>query len=258
MKKFLIALLLLIIIAVAGTVYYVTQNLDSFIAQTIEKEGTASLGSQVRVGGVKTSLSEGTASISGITIANPSGYSNAHAISLNSISAEIDYKEQTIKQISINEPIINAELSGSSSNFEDLLNNMPESAESSESEGASSSSDQKITIKKLSLRKATVNLLATDYAPAAKYGLDNDLDLDTSFVMKDFVMTNISGTVDQVTDQISEKLIEHVTAEVKAFAITEVKAQATEQLKEKAKEKLQDTLEDKLDGALGDKLKGLF
>jgi len=248
MKKILLALLVIIIIAGAGGAYFVINKLDSIIAQTIEKEGSAALNTRVSVSQVTTQLKDGKASIAGITIANPSGYTNQNALSLNSISAEVDYKQQIIKLISINQPIINAELKGSSSNFQDLLDGIPESS-NQESE-QSGSSDQKITINKLQLTKATVNLLATDYAPAAKYGLDNDLDLDTSFVMDDFVMTNITGTVDEVTDEISTKLMNHVSSQVKAYVTDLVKEEAKKQIKEKATEKIKD--------ALGDKLKGLF
>lgn len=252
MKKILLALLLIIVVAGLGTAYFITQNLDSLIAKTIEEEGTNALNTRVSVAAVTTKLADGKASIAGITIANPSGYSNANAVSLNSITAEVDYAKQIIKTVSISQPVINAELKGSSSNFQDLLDNIPESTD--ESEESSSASTQEITIGKLSLTKATVNLLATDYAPAAKYGLKNDLDLDTSFVMDDFVMRNVSGTVDEVTEEISNKLIKHITDQVKKFATAEIKAEATKQLKEKATEKIQEAIGDKL----GDKLKGLF
>lgn len=251
MKKIFIALLALIIIGGAGAAYFISQNLDSFIAKTIEEEGTASLGSKVTVASVVTDLVNGKASISGLNVANPAGFTNDYAIELNSFSAEVDYATQTIKKITINKPIINAELKGDKSNFEVLLDNMPESDESEESEA--SQSDQVITIKRLILSKATVNLLAKDYAPAAKYGLSNDLDLDRSFEMKDFALNNISGTADQISEEISEKLMDHVSGEVKRFVTAELKAQATAKLKEKATEKLEEVLGDKL----GDKLKGL-
>ena len=251
MKKILFALLLLIVVAGLGATYFITQNLDSLIAKIIEEEGTSKLNTPVSVSGVITKLTEGKASISGINIANPAGYSSANAVSLNSIAADVDYSTQVIKSITINQPIINAELKGSSSNFQELLNNIPESADEEDDE---SSSTQEITISRLSLTKATVNLIATDYAPAAKYGFDNDLDLNTSFVMDDFVMKNITGTAEEITEEISTKLIKHITSQVKSFATAQIKAEATKQLKEKATEKIQEAIGDKL----GDKLKGLF
>lgn len=248
MKKILIALLVVVIIAGAGGAYFIINKLDSLIAQTIEKEGTAALNTRVSVSQVTTQLKEGKASIAGITIANPAGYTQTNALSLNSINAEVDYKQQIIKLININQPIINAELKGSTSNFQDLLDNIPES--SNQQEEQSSENNQKITIKKLILSKATVNLLASDYAPAAKYGLKNDLDLNTSFIMDDFVMNNISGTVDEVSDEISTKLMTHIKNQVKSYATNQIKEEASKQIKEKATEKIKD--------ALGDKLKGLF
>jgi len=243
MKKILIGLVVVLL-------YFVINQLDSLIAQTIEKEGSAALNTRVNVSQVTTQLKDGKASISGITIANPTGYKNAHALSLNSISAEVDYKDQIIKKISINQPIINAELKGSTSNFQELLDKLSKPSDPQAKQSQSSSNNQKITINKLVLSKATVNLLATDYAPAAKYGLKNDLDLDTSFIMDDFVMNNITGTVDQVTDKISKKLMKHITSQVRNFATDLVKKEASKQIKEKATEKIKE--------ALGDKLKGLF
>ena len=137
MKKILIILAVVIaIIAVAATV--LVGKLDTIIAQTIESEGTETLGSKVSVASVVTKLADGTATIKGLTIANPPGYKKATAIEIGSFNASVDYEYQLIKDVTINSPTINAEILGSMSdiiksrnvddirsNFKDLVDNMP-------------------------------------------------------------------------------------------------------------------------------------
>jgi len=257
MKKFFIFFTLLIAI-IAGGLFVVVQNLDTKIAQIIEQEGSAALGTNVSVNNVKTDLKEGIATINGLNIANPPGYQNTYAVSLNSFTAKVDYENQVIDEILINKPVINAELIGEKSNFEDLVNNIPESGDTTET-SSSTADEQRITIRRFKMSEATITVNATDYAPAKKYGLDNDLDLkDKSFVMQDLVINNLSGTATQIGDQLSTKLTDHVSNQVKRFVRNEVKAELRKKASNKVEKFIDDKLGDKIDSKLKDRLKGLF
>ena len=257
MKKILIALLvLLIIIGIALFVF--VGKMDGIVKDAIETEGSAALGSPVRVGSVVTNLKEGSALLTNFTIANPAGYREKNAIEITSFSANVDYSNQLIEKIEINKPIINAEQKGQKNNFQDLLENMPAD---DEGEVVEEQDDTVITIKQLALRSATINLITSDLAIGEK-----TLELgDRSFVMDDFVVNNLSGTATEISDQVVQRLTSHVSSQVQGYVKKEIGNMAKERVMQEAKErinkKLEETLEGKLDGKLDgkvkEKLKGL-
>ncbi len=257
MKKVLIALLVLVVI-VGIALFVFVGKMDEIVKQVIETEGSAAIGSPVRVESVVTNLKEGSALLTNFTIANPAGYRAKNAIEVTSFSANVDYSNQLIEEIEIDQPIINAEQKGQRNNFQDLLENMPAD---DEEETVEEQSDTVITIKKLALRRATVNLITSDLSVAGK-----TLDLgDRSFVMEDFVVNNLSGTATEISDEVVKQLTSHVSAQVTDYVKGEIASVAKERLMQEAKEKinqkLEETLEGKLDGKLDgevkEKLKGL-
>lgn len=245
MKKVLIALLvLLLIIGIALFVF--AGKLDGIVKEVIETEGSAALGSAVRVSSVVTDLKAGNATINNFTIANPAGYSAKNAIEVTSFSASVDYRNQIIEEIDINQPIINAEQKGKKNNFQDLLNNIPDSAEEQTTEDEADTTV--ITINRLALRRATVNLITSDLSIA-----DQTIDLgDRSFVMDDFVMNKLQGTSSEISDQLVKALTAHVSSQVSAYLKQEIGKMAKAKVLDEAKDKIKE----KLDGKIGEKLKG--
>ncbi|MFT5654726.1 MAG: hypothetical protein ACI9XU_000440, partial [Arenicella sp.] len=131
MKKLLVAVLaILVVVGIAMFVF--AGKMDEIVKDVIEKEGSAALGSPVRVGSVVTDLTNGSAVINNLTIENPVGYKAKNAIELTSFGASVDYQNMVVDLIEIDQPIINAEQMGSKNNFQDLLDNMPASTEQEE------------------------------------------------------------------------------------------------------------------------------
>jgi len=135
-------------------------------------------------------------------------------------------------------------LVGTKSNFEVLLEGMPED----EVATGEVEDDMVLTIKQLKLQHTTVNIISD------KIG-------ERSFQMDDFVINNLEGNADQLSEEITNRLINHVSEQVKAFAILEVtklvKQKAISMAKEKVSEEITEKLQDKLKGSLGDKVKKL-
>ncbi|MBL4670710.1 MAG: hypothetical protein JKX81_00510 [Arenicella sp.] len=264
MKKLLIALFVIIAIIGIGLFVFVGK-MDSLVKDVIEKEGSAALGSPVKVESVVTDLKNGSAVLNNFTISNPAGYKAANAIEIKSFSASVDYRSQIINSIEINNPIINAEQKGNKNNFQDLLQNMPAADEVEGEEAVTEGDDTVITIKLLALRKATVNLITSDLAVG---GMKFELG-DRSFVMDDFVMNDLNGTVTEISDLVIERLTSHVSTQVKGYVKKEAASMAKGRLMEEAKNRINQQLEEKLGGKLdvdlndqakekvGEKLKGL-
>ena len=74
MKKIILGLFLVILIAIAGGLYYVLSNLDALVEAAIEKHGSEATQTAVLVDSVKIDLASGAGGISGLTIANPKGF----------------------------------------------------------------------------------------------------------------------------------------------------------------------------------------
>ena len=233
MKKVLIGLLVVaVIIGVAATVF--VGKLDQLIADAIETEGSAALGSQVKVESVVTQLKEGIATINGLSVANPSGYKAVSALQIGSFSADVDYQNQIVEKILINKPVINAELKGTMNNFEELLANMPESDDTTESD---SGEDMVITINSFQLRQAQINLVAKQLG-------------ERSFVMDDFVINNLKGTPEQISAVLTRGLTDHVSSQIKSYATSEI----TKILTEEARKKVEEVINEKIKEQVGDKL----
>jgi hypothetical protein len=87
-KLGLAAVILLILIAGAG--YYLFSNLDSLIKAALEKYGSQATQTAVSAGSVSLSVTTGAGAITGLSVANPPGYSSASAISLGGITFQLD------------------------------------------------------------------------------------------------------------------------------------------------------------------------
>lgn len=230
MKKIVIGVLVLVVIvAIAITVF--VGKLDGLIADAIEKYGSEAAGTAVQVGEVKTNLKEGLISIAGINVANPSKYTQAHALKVSSFVATVDYDKKEIAEIVINQPTVNAEFKGLENNFEDIVKGLPTEDTANEN---SATDDLVLTIQSLKLLSANVNLVSD------KLGTQN-------FVMDDFVMRNIKGSSSQIAQLIVDKLIKHIADQTSGF----VKSQVKQELKNQAVSKAKEVLNEKLSKGLG-------
>lgn len=124
-KKLLIGIVLLLVVAVGGTVYY----LDSLVENGIEVVGSEVLGVQVSVGGVSLSPLSGQGSISGLTIANPEGFNSEYAFELGEVSVALDIGSLSsevveISSVVIDSPRITYETNIANDNIRTLLRNV--------------------------------------------------------------------------------------------------------------------------------------
>jgi hypothetical protein len=145
-KKIAAGIVVLLILA-AGIGYYLLTNLDSFVKSAIEKYGSAATQTAVTAGSVQISLTAGTGSIAGLTIANPPGYSTPLALSLGHIAIALDTSSLTgqgpiiINSVTIEQPLVTYEVKGllQGSNLQTLQSNIQSFANSAAATQAPSS-----------------------------------------------------------------------------------------------------------------------
>jgi hypothetical protein len=232
MKKIITTLLVLLFLAGGATWYFVTYRLDGTIERALENAGLTALGSSVQVGSVKTSIKDGSLTISGLTVANPPGYDSEHAISFNQIVAAVDYESFDIDRVIIENPEVIIEEKGGKSNFSDMLARL-EGGDSKEE--APQGGDQPV----ITIRHFKMNQTSAAFK-------SKSLEADSELNVKAIELNNVTGTPAEVANVIAKEIVGKLSA-----------AAAAEILKAQARKKL--GLEN--DGekeSLGDKIKGIF
>jgi hypothetical protein len=263
MKKAILSVLIILIVIIAGGLYYVFSNLDNIVKAAIEKYGSETTHTAVAVDDVKISLTDGSATIKGLTIANPPGFSLTHAFSLGEITTTINLDQTSneliaIDLINIATPEvfyeINAERKGSLNLLKDNIGGSKTDvpAESAPSSG-SQSSPLKLNISRFTLKDAKLHALVVP--------LENrtyDLKLPA------LLLSNLNGTPEQISRQILDQLIEHAKAEIKKKGLDKelatIQAEAQQRINAE-KTRLREEAESKLkseEGNVKDQLKNLL
>lgn len=155
MKKSVLFVLALIV--VAGVVLFL--NLGGAVKRTIEVVGSRTLGTAVRVSGVSISLSDKSASMSGLSIKNPSDFKENYLLKTKDISVKIsDVTREvvTIDEIVVDGMTVTYELGASGTNLDAIKRNVksaPASSAAAESKGGQS---PRVIIRKLRIINAQV------------------------------------------------------------------------------------------------------
>jgi hypothetical protein len=229
MKKLFLAVIVLLLIVGAGVWYFVSFRLDGVIEQRIEQVGTTSFGAPVSVGAVRTDIRNGSLEISEITVANPPGFRNPNAFSLNNIVASVDYANFDIKRVVIDNPEIVIEEIGGETNFSKMLARL----ESEPSEPSGPPGNEPVIV----IRHFRMNESRAAFESEA---LDRYSDLAVDSVE----LNDIRGTPTEVAKVIATEVVSEIVSEA-----------ATEILKAQARKKLddvEDTVSDKLRDLLGE------
>lgn len=266
MKKVLIAIFVVLILAIAGAVYYVVSNLDAIIEAAIEEFGSQAVKTSVEVEKVQTSLAEGRAVIYGFSVANPRGFSLPQAFSLGEIAVVIN-TEQTDKEmiaidlVNIVAPRvfyeINEQRQGSLNIIKDNLaggNAAPDgNASDTTSRAGSESGTMRIDIARINFADASLH---------AKIAPLNNKTYDLK--LPSLVLTDLSGTPEQISRQVLDRLIDHAKNEIRKQGLdkelAEIKARAQQRL-DQEKAKLEQQADERIEtekSRAEDKLKNLL
>lgn len=147
MKRILLVVVAVAVLAGGLLVFYVASSLDGLVARAIETYGSEMTGTAVRVGSVRIDLVEGSAKIRGLTIANPAGFETPEAFRLGEISVDLDTGRLTsdpvgIDHIEIRAPEVTYELNAKArSNLDVIADNLESYAGSGGSEPSGGDED---------------------------------------------------------------------------------------------------------------------
>jgi hypothetical protein len=218
MKK-AITILLVLLLVVGGSVwYFVAFRMDSMIASQIATSASASLGTRVTVGSVTTDIKGGKLTISNVTIANPPGFENKNAFSLNDIEAVIDYSNYDIKHVVIEKPEIVIEELGGETNFSRMLARIEkqDAEPDPETEPSADGKEEPIIV----IHHFRMNESRGSFE-------SESLDTYSNLKIDAIELSNIKGTPSEVTEIIATKIIKEISKEA---AIELLKAKASEKI----------------------------
>lgn len=240
-RKLLISLLLLVVLAVGATFLY----LDRIVTTGIEVVGSQVLGTKVTVASVTISPLNGIGSISGLEIRNPEGFDSDYIfqleqveVSLNAASLLSDVIE--IESIIITQPEITYETRITTDNVRALLENIGGSG--GETATADSEAGKELFIRDFRLLGPQVNLVA---AVAGAPILLPDIELT------DIGTEDNAATVAQVLEVVLSAL---------RRTILEAELPGLDMLREGLENRLQDGIEEAEEVVedLGNRLRGIL
>ncbi|HXH64919.1 MAG TPA: hypothetical protein VNH42_05355 [Mariprofundaceae bacterium] len=253
MKKLLIGVGIVLAVIVAG-LFYVWTNLDNIVKTAIQTYGSQATKTAVRVDGVKIDLKQGMATITGLTVANPGGFTDPYLFKLGSISTKIDTSSLNsnpivIDEIDISAPAVVYEINKSGvSNVDVIKKNLGVGSGGGESASSSGGSQLKMIIRKIVVEgsSAKVRIAA--------------LDKEQSVTLPRIVMTDVGKksngeTAAQVAQQLSDKMLANVQGSVAKIGVDKYLGKSADAVKQQMQKSLGGTTGG---GNVGGALKGLL
>lgn len=250
MKKIVIALLVLLV-AIGGFIYVGLSGLDGFIDEQLETQGSKITQTRVNVEQVETQLTNAKVSITGLSIANPQGYSDQNAFSMNAIRLDLGTSTQepyVIEELLVDSPTVlyevdkqgKANLIVLKENVQSALPQSEKPQESTSNEATPLMQVNKITVKDV---KLMLDIAALDLGELPLEKRQYEMTLPTFYAdaigVPDGIPANQLGAA--VVNAMLDNLIKEGKNKVKDIVADKAKEKLNEEkdkLAEKAKEKL--------------------
>ena len=178
MKKILIGIAAVVTVVVLAVVFLLG-NIDKLVKGALEDVGSELLGVPVKVASVEIKLKSGSGQITGLTIANPTGYSAKKAFQMDMIRLGLNLgslgkQPLVVDELNIKNPVVELEVKeDGSSNLKTLLNNIDKNsakadkkaAEQTASDATPKGEPVRISIGNLAITGVTVHVNAPGQEP---------------------------------------------------------------------------------------------
>lgn len=257
-KKILLGLILLAVLAVAAIYFVGSSALNKGIKSGVETFGPKVTQTDVTLADVNLSIFSGSGTLKNLNVGNPEGYQSENIFALGEIDLKVDTNSVfsdkiVIDHIIIKKPEISYEKSLSSSNVKELLKNIeeftgPSSSDSSpEPDTEASGAQKQVVIKKLIIEDGTI------YVGALGVGQTVEL---PRIEMEDL---GESMSIAEVTDLVLSKVLANIGPSIAGAGdlLKESGAAALQSATESANEKLDEAANEAVNKA-SESIKGLF
>lgn len=159
--KRLLVIGVMLVLIVVGLVIVGLTRVDALAKAAVEKGGTYALGVNTTLDSADVGLLKGTFAMSGLEVANPSGYASKHFMSLGQGSVAVDAGSLrattiTLPHLTLGDLDVRLEKNTQGSNYQVILDNLKKLQ--GESAKPATSNDTKLVIEKLTISNVTVSV----------------------------------------------------------------------------------------------------
>jgi len=225
-----------VLVLMIGAMVFVWSNLDGIVKDSIQTYGSQAVQTKVSVADVKLELEAGKASISGLTVANPAGFSGSNIFELGNIITKIDISSIRqnpiiIDEIIISAPVVVYEINKSGlSNVDVLKKQLGIRAGKSMAKASNDAGDElKMIIRKLVVKgsKAKVRIAALGNA-------EQTVNLPR-IVLTDVGKKSGGATAAEVAQILSSKLLGNVKGSVASLGVNKFLGKSADAFTKRAK-----------------------
>ncbi|MEC8429701.1 MAG: hypothetical protein VXZ35_14790 [Pseudomonadota bacterium] len=245
------------VVLIVGVVIFLgLQNLNQIVKTAVETVGPDVVGTEVRLAGVDIEITNGRGELSGLTIANPKGFSNNNAFELGTIALQVDPSSLSGDVVVIDEILISGahllaeQKNLTETNLQALMNNMQGgtsvgSGENTKPAASDSSSSVKLAVKKFTFSDSNIQVVTQEWG-------------ERTIKLPSISVADIGSKDAGLTpEQLAQAMIQPVLKAAEKSVKRDLEKLAKEKLEEKAKEKLKEKLGDEKLQQI-DQLKSLF
>lgn len=221
MKKLLVGIAVLGLVAIAGSLWWLYNSLDAQVASAIRRYGPDITGVSVSLAKATINPLDGKAALHDLVVGNPEGFKTNQALSLGEISVTLDIGSLTadvirIKELTLLKPEITYEYASGSSNLDVLQHNIERSIDQergTKRPRQHSGSDKKLVIEHLYVKGATAHVSAELLNGQSVSVPIPDLHL------QDIGKNSDGVTAGEVTKQILTSIIQQVSRAITAVGV---------------------------------------
>ena len=161
--KIIVVLILLIVISVVGLFMFAFAKIDSIAKEAVERGGTYAMQVETTVEKVDVDLTGGSATMSGLNIANPDGFDTDHFFALANTSASVDIQSINSPKIIMPEITLTGidvilDKGGNPSNYNKILENLQRFESDEDTGTAPSEGGKSIVIQSLKLQDINIRV----------------------------------------------------------------------------------------------------
>ena len=233
--KVFLGVVLLVVLLVAGALYYTAANLDSIVARFIEERGSEATQTEVRVGSVDIDLRGGTGRVASLLVANPARFSNEPAISFRELLIRMDPMALradpiVIGEVSVDGAEILLEQTVAGSNLRVLQEALGSQSTESDAEGP------EVIIERFTLGESRVQVRVPQLNESREVIIPR-------MVVSDIGRASNGATASEVARQVLEPVIRRALESGAAAALEGKAREKVDQTKDRVLDSLRDRLE---------------
>lgn len=161
--KIAVVLILLVVIAFVALFAFGLSQLDAIVKATIERGGTYATQTTTTVDDVNVGITDGTFAMNGFKIANPTGFTSDHFLTLGDASVQLQTSSLAsdviaIPTVAFNNIDIILDKGGDPSNYNTILNSLKRFEKSDTKSAPENSGGKKVTIDSLTLNNIDIRV----------------------------------------------------------------------------------------------------